>query len=328
MTLIEEMGHATYGVRDLEHAVEFFRDVCQLEVSERRPDTVFLTGDNRHHWVRLDRRDTPGLLRLGYRAVDAAAIDEVAARLDRLGVAHRRRDDLAGDRVTGALRFQAPDGVEYEIYEQMLTLPASPAPARGIACLLHAVIFVPDVAAARAFYTEALGMLVSDRIEEVITFLRCGNEYHHSLAVARGQAGTLDHIAMLVEDIEDVLRFRAHGALTGSLAGDVVKHVASNSVSVYLSDPIEGIGVEYCNGHDRIADQSYGGRLIKAGPTTVNAWAGGFAARPEPGPGRAVPPGHGGGTAAGDAASHGAPDDNEPADTAEPSSVELSSVES
>jgi 2,3-dihydroxy-p-cumate/2,3-dihydroxybenzoate 3,4-dioxygenase len=305
MALIQEMGYAAYGVRDLGRAVEFFRNVCQLEVTERAGDVVFLSGDARHHWVRLEQRADPGLIRLGYRAADAAAVDEVAGRLDRLGVPHRRADDFARDRVTGALRFRAPDGIEYEIYEQMLTLPASPAPDRGIRCLLHAVIFVPDVAAARAFYTGALGMLVSDRIEEVITFLRCGNQYHHSLALARGEAGTLDHIAMLVGDIEDVLRFRQHGMIKDALAGDVVKHVASSSVSVYLHDPAEGIGVEYCNGHARITDESYSGRLIKAGPATVNAWSAGFPDRAPAGPQAAPAAGTGGGTPAAAAASAG-----------------------
>jgi 2,3-dihydroxy-p-cumate/2,3-dihydroxybenzoate 3,4-dioxygenase len=304
MALIQEMGYAAYGVRDLGRAVEFFRNVCQLEVTERAGDVVFLSGDARHHWVRLEQRANPGLIRLGYRAADAAAVDEVARRLDRLGVPHRRAGDFARDRLTGALRFRAPDGTEYEIYEQMLTLPASPAPDRGIACLLHAVIFVQDVAEARAFYTDALGMLVSDRIEEVITFLRCGNQYHHSLALARGEAGTLDHIAMLVGGIEDVLRFRQHGMIKNALAGDVVKHVASSSVSVYLHDPAEGIGVEYCNGHARIADESYPGRLIKAGPTTVNAWSAGFPDRAPAEP-QAAPAAGPGGTAAAAAASAG-----------------------
>src|SRR5262245_51732927 len=98
MALVEEMGYVAYGVRDLERAVRFYRDGCQLEVSERLGGTVFLTGDTRHHWVRLEERAEPGLLRLGYRAVDAAALDEVATRLDRLGVPYERMDDFAGTR--------------------------------------------------------------------------------------------------------------------------------------------------------------------------------------------------------------------------------------
>jgi len=304
MALLEEMGYAAYGVRDLERAVEFYRNVCQLEVSERIADTVFLTGDTRHHWVRLEQRDQPGLIRLGYRARDPEALAEITSRLTTAGVEIERAASRPADRVTGGLRFRAPDGIAYEIYDQMLTLPVSPAPARGISCLLHAVVFVDDLDAATDFYTSALGFLVSDRILNVISFLRCNNQYHHALALAAGgPAGNLDHVAMLVDDLEDVLRFRAHAADKGALAGDVVKHVASNSVSIYLNEPSEGIGVEYCNGHDKIADESYRGRLIKPSPVTVNAFSAGFPDRAEPQVGEVIRPGQDGGTAAASAAS-------------------------
>jgi catechol 2,3-dioxygenase-like lactoylglutathione lyase family enzyme len=303
MHLIQEMGYVAYGVRDLDRAVDFYRNVCQLEVTGSQDGAVFLTGDTRHHWVRLEQRGESGLLRLGYQAVDRAALEEITRRLDRLGVAWTAVADSSRGPVRGAVRFRSPDGIDFEIYERMLRLPASPAPERGISCLLHAVVFVSDVSRSRDFYTEALGMLVSDQIEEVVTFLRCGNFYHHALALARGEAGRLDHVAMLVEDVEDVLAFRAHAKLHSALGGDVVKHVASNSVSVYLNHAPEGIGVEFANGHGVITDDRYSGRLIKAGPTTVNAWAAGFPVRPLPDPVVALPAPAADGTAAASAAS-------------------------
>jgi catechol 2,3-dioxygenase-like lactoylglutathione lyase family enzyme len=302
MHLIQEMGYVAYGVRDVDRAVDFYRNVCQLEVTESRDGTVFLTGDTRHHWVRLEQRAESGLLRLGYQAVDRAALEEITRRLDRLGVAWTRVEDSPRGPVRGAVRFRSPDGIDFEIYERMLRLPASPAPERGISCLLHAVVSVVDVSESRDFYTDALGLLVSDQIEEVVAFLRCGNFYHHALALARGEAGRLDHVAMLVEDVEDVLAFREHAKLHDALSGDVVKHVASNSVSVYLSDAQEGIGVEFANGHGMITDDRYSGRLIKAGPTTVNAWAGGFPVRPLAELAVALPAAAAAGTAAASAA--------------------------
>jgi 2,3-dihydroxy-p-cumate/2,3-dihydroxybenzoate 3,4-dioxygenase len=287
MHLIQDMGYVAYGVRDLDAAVEFYRNVCQLEVTESRGGAVFLSGDARHHWVRLEQRDEPGLIGLGYRAVDRRAIEEVCRRLDGLGVPWKAVDDSGS--IRGAVQFRSPDGIDFEIYEKMLTLPASLAPDRGIVCLLHAVVFVEDVSRSRDFYADALGMLVSDQIEEVVVFLRCGNFYHHALAVAKGDAGRLDHVAMLVENIEDVLAFRAHSQMHGALKGDVVKHVASSSVSVYLSLDSEAIGVEFANGHGKILDDSYSGRLIKASPTTVNAWSAGFPVRPLTVPGAVRP---------------------------------------
>jgi hypothetical protein len=56
--------------------------------------------------------------------------------------------------------------------------------------------------------------------------------------------------------------------------------------------------VEFANGHAKIADESYTGRLLKAGPTTVNGWSGGFPDRPLGEPAPAPRAGQGGGTAA------------------------------
>jgi hypothetical protein len=83
--------------------------------------------------------------------------------------------------------------------------------------------------------------------------------------------------------------------------------VASTSVSVYLHEAAEGIGVEFANGHAKIADESYTGRLLKAGPTTVNGWSGGFPDRPLGEPAAAPGAGLGGGTAAAALASAAGP---------------------
>ena len=274
MALIQELGHVTYGAADLDGTVGFLREVCQLEVNERHGDTVFLTGDTRHHWVRLEKRDVPGLIRLGFRAVDQDAIETIAHRLDSRGIPWTETKDPAEDRVSSAIRFSDPDGFEIEIYEQMWEVTPSPATPRGIVCLLHAVMSVNDPLASAAFYEDVLDLRRSDRIQDLVVFLRAGNLYHHALAFAKGSGPVgLDHVAFLVRDFDVLMRFRAHGAARGVLNGDVVKHFASNSASVYLSFSEQSFSAEFCTGHDQIADDSYRGRVLKAGPTTVNVWS-------------------------------------------------------
>ena len=68
MTLIQEMGYAAYGVRDLERTVEFFRNVCQLEVTECVGSVVFLSGDTRHRPLAQVPRD-PGADSIAERPV-------------------------------------------------------------------------------------------------------------------------------------------------------------------------------------------------------------------------------------------------------------------
>jgi 2,3-dihydroxy-p-cumate/2,3-dihydroxybenzoate 3,4-dioxygenase len=299
MALIQELGQVTYAVTDLDESVAFLREVCQLEVNERRSDTVFLTGDTRHHWVRLEERGEPGLVRLGFRATGQDAIETITRRLDSRGISWTETKDPDQDRLSSAIRFSDPDGFEIEIYEQMWEVAPSPAVPRGIVCLLHAVMSVNDPLRSALFYEDVLDLRRSDRIQDLVVFLRAGNLYHHALAFAKspGEIG-LDHIAFLVRDFDVLMRFRAHAVARGVLNGDVVKHLASNSASVYLSFNAQSFSAEFCTGHDRIADDSYRGRVLKAGPTTVNVWSDPF---PTAGPrdqGGAGGSGASGGTAA------------------------------
>ena len=48
MDLVHGHGFVALGVPDLEAAVSFYTRVCQLTVTERRDDEVFLTGDDHH----------------------------------------------------------------------------------------------------------------------------------------------------------------------------------------------------------------------------------------------------------------------------------------
>jgi catechol 2,3-dioxygenase-like lactoylglutathione lyase family enzyme len=299
MALVQEFGYAVYGVTDLDHSVEFFRSVCQLEVSERREDTVFLTGDTRHAWLRLERRAQAGLIRLGFRATSSDALTEITSRLEAEGVEWTAGGTLREDRVDNSIRFRTPQNFEVELYEEQVVLAASPAPARGLEAVLHTVVFTDDVVAGRDFWKRTMDFRRSDQIEDLVVFLRCANGYHHSIGLAKGEPGRLDHVCLLADDIDTVVRFRNHARAHGVKVEDLVRHTASGSVSVYLEEPMLGIGVEICAGHDVITDESYNGRLLKAGPVTADRWSEGF---PD-----ATPPGtvfgHGGGTSAGAAVS-------------------------
>ena len=302
MSLVHGHGFVTLGVVDLDASVDFYRQVCRLGVRERREGEVFLTGNSRHHWLRLVQAAEPGLQRLGYQASDAASIEEIVRRLAKAGIAWTDGGNIKDDYVRDGIRFRDPFGIEVEVYEEMLETSSSPVPAdTGLTDLLHAVVFVSDVDAARDFYMETLGMRRSDQIEQLVVFLRGGDRYHHSLALARGESGRLDHFAVLVRDLDTVMRFRLHALRLGVLGDDVVRHAASGSVSVYLRDEAVGVGIEFCTGHMVVEDDAYTGRLLQAAPSTVNMWNRPFEDAGEP----AGSGGPTGGTAAAALASQG-----------------------
>ena len=70
MALVQEFGYAVYGVPDLDKAVDFFRRIMQLEVSEKRDGVVLLTRDTKHAW----RRQAQARERKGRRQVRDARL--------------------------------------------------------------------------------------------------------------------------------------------------------------------------------------------------------------------------------------------------------------
>jgi catechol 2,3-dioxygenase-like lactoylglutathione lyase family enzyme len=178
------------------------------------------------------------------------------------------------DGVHGAIRFVDPNGIEFEVYEAMTRTSRRPAAAyAGHELFHHAVVHVPDPLGTLWFYEDVLGLCRSDRIADLVVFLRAANRYHHSLALARGAATKLDHVAIHVRELDDVMRMRAHGMATGTLSDDVAKHAASGSISVYLRDEDNDLGVEFCTQHDIVERQDYRGRVLVPSPSTVNMWS-------------------------------------------------------
>src|SRR5262245_33325507 len=104
--LVMGNGFATIGTTDLEATVDFYTEICRFVVSEAGADEVFLTGNSRHHWVRLVRSETPGVIRIGFDAVNAAAVEEVKSRVEKLGVPWSPGGNMAEDRIKNGVRFQ------------------------------------------------------------------------------------------------------------------------------------------------------------------------------------------------------------------------------
>jgi len=108
--------------------------------------------------------------RLSDGAVEAADDDGFGLRFQ---VTVRRKLNMPGERVN-APGSEPQRGVnQIGVWQEM---PAKPR------MLSHVVCFVPDMAAAEAFYTQRLGFKVSDRFVNAGPFLRpAGTAEHHTL---------------------------------------------------------------------------------------------------------------------------------------------------
>src|SRR5262245_54949122 len=163
--LVNGNGFATIGTPDLDATVDFYTEICRFVVSEAREDEVFLTGNSRHHWVRLVRSDAPGVIRIGFDAVNRGSLQEITSRLEKLGVPWTPGGNMSEDRIRDGIRFRDPWGLEIEVYEEMLDVPTlAGCSGAGLEDLLHSVVTVGDVDQGEEFYNDVLGLLRSDRI--------------------------------------------------------------------------------------------------------------------------------------------------------------------
>ena len=275
MDLVKGLGYVALNVPDLENSIDFYKRIAHLKVSEEGAGKAFMTGGLNHHWLRLEETGTSGLARVGFQVRNRAALDEVANRLDARGVPYRQAGDVAGDRIADAIRFRDPDGIEIELFTDMVTLPVQNSTFLKMERVLHSVWLTENPLESFRFYGDVLGFRESDWIERSMVFLRAGNRYHHSLGIARDttRLGLLDHFCILVDDLDDVMRARNGAIRNGAkLRQDVVRHAASGSVSTYIMDPINDIAVEFCTNHMQIDDPEYCGRILPASASTLDVW--------------------------------------------------------
>jgi catechol 2,3-dioxygenase-like lactoylglutathione lyase family enzyme len=139
----------------------------------------------------------------------------------------------------------------------------------------HLVLNVRDIRASVAFYTEIVGLEVSDWIADQMVFLRCAED-HHDLALAQippGEADTaggiyrpgrpgLEHFSYALgslAEIEEMGRFlQARGV---EIVRGIGKHGPGENVFLVFKDP-DGNYVEfYCDMVQVTAERPYTPRV-------------------------------------------------------------------
>lgn len=123
----------------------------------------------------------------------------------------------------------------------------------------HMVLMVRDIQKSCTFYTEVLGLEVSDWIGENMVFLRAGSD-HHDLALAQLPADSpdlndlprysrpgLEHFSYLIDSEEEMERsVRVLQAHNIEIVRGIGRHGPGNNLFLVFKDP-DGNNVEvYC----------------------------------------------------------------------------------
>ena len=207
---------------------------------------------------------------VGFEVASAEALTELEARLEAAGRPIQRGDDqlLAERGVAELVVTEDPAGLAVELFCGLLDrgdVPFHSAAGTsgfvtGAQGLGHIVLSAADVDAVRPFYTELLGLRLSDRIAMgpiSLEFYHC-NARHHTLALVPAPLPKrVHHMMVEVASLDDVGfaldRCEAAGV---PLASSLGKHTNDQMVSFYVRTP-SGFDLEYGWGGIDVDDASW-----------------------------------------------------------------------
>ena len=247
------------GVHDLQKSAEFYRKVWALEDCR---------GRGRHHSPARHRPRAP-------RADVARAPAGGAARGAFLGAgpSHGRcvacqgqGDGRQGRRAPGALEKSAGGGYGFRVstpeghpilissdvahHEQAIDDRSRPTK------LTHVVLNSAEVEKQTAFFLDVLGFKWSDSTF-MMDFVRCCSD-HHSVAFARGNGPTLNHMAYEMPNIDGLMRGAGRVRKSGyEIMWGVGRHGPGSNVFSYFVEP-NGFVTEYTTEVEQVGDNYVG----------------------------------------------------------------------
>jgi catechol 2,3-dioxygenase-like lactoylglutathione lyase family enzyme len=257
--MISHVRHVGLGVPDLARAREFYEKLWQLEVVATDAERIYLgAGCPESHVLRLRRSDNPQVDLLSLAVDTSTDVEELAERVSRSPEAHmvsepNDRQDYGGGY---GFRFLDCDGRTIEISTDVSLRPFRPVEERESRpkSISHVVFNTADLTRTREFYQAVLGFKVSDWVEDFFCFMRAGKS-HHTLAFARSEHSSLNHVSFEVRGLDEFMRAtgkmirRGHDPVWGP-----GRHGAGDNTFSYFKDPSTGFVMEYTTALRQIDD--------------------------------------------------------------------------
>jgi catechol 2,3-dioxygenase-like lactoylglutathione lyase family enzyme len=245
------------GVHDLQKSAEFYRRVWALQDVSGEGDTLHMRGTSRdHHVLTLRERPRAGLLGVHFSAPDRATVDALHAKAKamgaKLGGAPGELEKSAGGGY--GFRVATPEGhpivSSSDVADHAQAVDDKSRPTK----LTHVVLNSAQVESQTKFFLDVLGFKWSDSTF-LMDFVRCCSD-HHSVAFARGNGPSLNHMAYEMPDIDGLMRGAGRVRKSGyEIMWGVGRHGPGSNVFSYFVEP-NGFVTEYTTEVDQV-DDSY-----------------------------------------------------------------------
>ncbi len=209
------------GVTDLNRSAAFYSHIWGLEPVVSDADTIHLRGNgSEHHVVTLRERPKTAMIGVHFAANDKTAVDEL----------HAKACDVAG-------------------HPNVVNDRSKPLK------LSHVVLNSAKIDEQTAFFIDLLGFRLSDSTD-MMDFIRCCAD-HHSIALARGEGPSLNHMAYEVASIDGLMRGAGRMKQNGfNIEWGVGRHGPGDNVFSYFVEP-NGFVVEYTSEIEQVDESTF-----------------------------------------------------------------------
>jgi len=270
--MVSRIGHVGLQVPDLDRSVAFAERILGLREVERIDGTSYLTCNERHHELVLIEGERAGCDHLAFETFDPDGLARLREQLDARGLPVVDEPLEAG--VADAVRFTAPGGFVIEVFHGMATDQPAHYPTDGVRPrkFEHITIKSSVKDELEQLLVGLLGLRVSDRAEERVSWLRASDE-HHGVSVIRADVDQLQHYAWQVDGWDAMRRTGDRLLLDGRtfLWGPGHHGIGDNYFSYFYD--ADGAVVEYSGDIKRIEDEAtYTARTWPDVDRTVNVW--------------------------------------------------------
>ena len=264
---IKALGYLGIGGANVDDWTAFATGQLGVQAVDRGGGMRAFRMDDRKQRLVVDSSPSEGERYFGWEVEDAVALDALAGRLDRAGVAVRREPGSLADQrlVAGLISFADPCGNRLEAFYGAHVADEPFCPGRSISGFRtgalgmgHAVLMVTRMDEALPFYRDLLGFRVSDYILQPFAgyFLHV-NPRHHSVALFEAPHNGMHHLMVETYSFDDV--GQGYDVALGDrerLAVTLGRHPNDLVTSFYLRSP-SSILVEYGWGGRDVDDATW-----------------------------------------------------------------------
>ena len=266
---IMRIGRAELRVLDLEESIKYYSHIIGMDLVGRSDGKAYMKAWDEfdHHSLILQEADSAGLDHFGMKVQNDADLEYYERKAEEFGCSVERVSKGARLAEGEAVRITLPTGHKMELYHDIEFLGKEtgtfnphpwPEEQRGIAPhrLDHVLLTGDDLKTVTRFFTEALGLFQSERIETmdgediVGSFMHAQNGKAHDLAFIKGPDAKLHHAAFKVESWYDVLRAADRLArFDVPIEVTPTRHAITRAETTYFFDPSGNRNEAYSGGY-------------------------------------------------------------------------------